>query len=170
MALEVMEDWHGCVWEHHPGELSKRRSMLAMDAFHDHLSDRIRDRLRNKNTDLMLIPSAMTSKLRSPDVSINKPLKHLVQKHYEAWLNKDNHILMTINEIKSALASIIVEWISKSWKDVPVNIISKSISKRCLSNVEDGTQDNNLWGNSEQSGKGACLIGNETVICGLWIR
>jgi hypothetical protein len=62
----------------------------------------------------------MTSQLQPLDVSINKPLKHLVQKHYEAWLNKDNHILMTRNKIKRASASIIVKWISKAdilWDD-----------------------------------------------------
>jgi hypothetical protein len=34
--------------------------------------------------------------------------------------------------------SIIAEWISKVWKEVPVNIIPKSILKCFLSNVEDG--------------------------------
>jgi hypothetical protein len=31
--------------------------MLAIDAFHGHLSDRIRNRLRNKNTALVIICS-----------------------------------------------------------------------------------------------------------------
>jgi hypothetical protein len=33
-----------------------------------------------------------------------------------------------------------VEWISKAWKEAPVNIIPESFLKCCLSNVEDGTQ------------------------------
>jgi hypothetical protein len=88
--------------------------MFAMDAFHGHLSDRIRNRSRNKNTDLVIIPSGMTSQLQSQDVPINKPLKHLVQKHYEAWLNKDNHVLAHSGKMKRASASILVEWISKA--------------------------------------------------------
>jgi hypothetical protein len=32
----------------------------------------------------------MTNQLQLFDVSINKPFKHLVHKHYNAWLNKDN--------------------------------------------------------------------------------
>jgi hypothetical protein len=66
--------------------------MLAMDAFHGHLSDRMRNRLRNKNTDLVIIPNGMITQLQPLDVSINKPLKHLVGKQCDAWLNKDNHI------------------------------------------------------------------------------
>jgi hypothetical protein len=51
--------------------------MLAMDAFLGHLDDRIRNRLRNKKKDLVIIPSGMTSQLQPLDVSLNKPFKHL---------------------------------------------------------------------------------------------
>jgi hypothetical protein len=61
MTSELMEDWLGCVWECQPGALSKPWCMLAMDAFHGHLSDRIRNSLRNKNTDLVIIHRGMTS-------------------------------------------------------------------------------------------------------------
>jgi hypothetical protein len=108
-----MEDWLGCVWERPPGVLSKPWSMLAMDAFRGHLSNRIRNRLRNKNINLVIIPSGIKSQLQSLNVPINKPLKHLVHKHYDAWLNKDNHILTPSGEIKRT-SSIIVEWISKA--------------------------------------------------------
>jgi hypothetical protein len=48
-----------------------------------------------------------------------------------------------------------VEWISKAWKEVQVSIIPKSFFKLCLSNVEDGMQDDILWDDSEQNGEGA---------------
>jgi hypothetical protein len=46
------------------------------------------------------------------DVSVNKPVKHLVGKHYDAWLNKDNRILTSSGNLKRASPSIIVERIS----------------------------------------------------------
>jgi uncharacterized protein YbgA (DUF1722 family) len=73
--------------------------MLAMDAFRGYLSNRIKNRLRNKKTDL-IIPSGMTSQVQPLDVSINKPFKHLVYKHYDAWLNKDNYIWTYSDKIK----------------------------------------------------------------------
>jgi hypothetical protein len=103
----------GCVWEYQPGALSKPRSMLAMDAFRGHLYNRIRNRLRNKNTALVIIPSGMTSQFQALDMSITKSINHLVRKHYDG-------------KIKKASASVILEWISKSRKEVPVNIIPKS--------------------------------------------
>jgi hypothetical protein len=71
MTSELMEHWLGCVWGCRSGVLSKPRSMLAMDAFCGHLSDTIRNRLRNKNTDLVIIPSGMTRQLQSLEASVN---------------------------------------------------------------------------------------------------
>jgi hypothetical protein len=82
MMAELMEHRLGCVWECLPGGLSKPWSSLAIDVFRGHLSDRIRNKLRYKNTDLLIIPSGMTSQLQSFDMSKNKPFKHHVHKHY----------------------------------------------------------------------------------------
>jgi hypothetical protein len=66
----------------------------------------------------------MTSHLQPLHVSINKPFKHLVCKHYDAWLNKDNQsYIAPSGKIKRSSAPIIVECISKAWIKVPVNII-----------------------------------------------
>jgi hypothetical protein len=59
--------------------------MFSMDVFHGHLSDGIKNRLRNKNTCLVIIVRDMTSQLQLLGVFINKSFKHLT------WLNKDNH-------------------------------------------------------------------------------
>jgi hypothetical protein len=45
-----------------------------------HLSEGIRKRLRNKNTDLVVVRSEPL------DVSVNKPFNHLVRKHYDACM------------------------------------------------------------------------------------
>jgi phage host-nuclease inhibitor protein Gam len=62
----------------------------------------------------------MTSQVQPLKVSINKPFKH-----YDAWLNKDNHILTPGGKTKRASVSIIVEWILKAWEEMPVSIITK---------------------------------------------
>jgi hypothetical protein len=56
-----------------------------------------------------------------------------------------------------------VEWISKAWKEVPVNIIPKSYIKFCLSNAEDGMEDDILRDDRKQSGKGASSSENEST-------
>lgn len=85
-----------------------------MGAFRGHLADRVRNMLRNKNTDLVIIPSGMKNHLQPLDMSVTKSFKHLVCKHNDACLNKNNHILTDSGEIKITSASVIVEWISKA--------------------------------------------------------
>jgi phage host-nuclease inhibitor protein Gam len=98
--------------------------MLKVDAFRGRLSDRIRYRLRNKNSNLVIILNGMTRQLQPLDMSISRPFKH-----YDAWLNKDNHMLTPSGKTKRAPASTIVEWISKAWKEVSVSIIAKIVFK-----------------------------------------
>jgi hypothetical protein len=100
MTSQLMEDWLGCVRECRPGALSKQWGILATDVFRGHLSDRIRNRIRNKNTDIVIIPSGMRCQLQTLDLLINKPFKHLVFKHYDAWLNRNNHVLTPSGKLK----------------------------------------------------------------------
>jgi hypothetical protein len=67
MTSELMEDWLGCVWEHHPGATE-----YACNGCILWLSNRIRNRLSNKNTGLVIILSGMASQLQPRDVSVNK--------------------------------------------------------------------------------------------------
>jgi hypothetical protein len=95
-------------------------------------------------------------------VSVSKPFKHLVRKDYDARLNKDNHILTPSGKIKRASVPVIVEWI-KSLERSASHYYSKIVLKCCLSDVEDGMQDDNFWDDSEQSGEGASSSENESA-------
>jgi hypothetical protein len=143
--------------------INKATDMLAMAAFRGPLYNGIRNRLRNKNAALVIIPRAMTNQVQPLDMSITRSFKHLVRTHYSAWLNKYIHILTLSGKIKKASASVILEWISKAWKEVPGNIIPKLFSKCYLFNAEDGMQDDNLWDYSGQSGEAASSAENESA-------
>jgi hypothetical protein len=67
----------------------------------------------------------------------NRSVKDRNRKHYDAWLNEDNHALTSSDKMKRASASIIVEWISEVWKEVPDYMIRKSFLKGCSSNAAD---------------------------------
>jgi hypothetical protein len=49
--------------------------MLVLDAFKGHVTDSVKDQLRKMKTELIAIPSGMTSVLQPMDVSIKKLFK-----------------------------------------------------------------------------------------------
>ena len=70
-ALTV--DWIKSVWGKRPR--ADKKSLLVLDAFRCHKTDKTKRALKQKNTTLAIIPGGMTSILQPLDVSINKPMK-----------------------------------------------------------------------------------------------
>jgi hypothetical protein len=111
----------------------------------------------------MIILSVITSQLQPLDMSVNKPFHHIARKHYDAWLNKENHILAPSGKIKGTAASVIAEHISKAWKETPSHFYSKVVFKCCLFNAENGRQDDALRDDSELRYEGASSLENESA-------
>ena len=56
MDQDLVEDWLRVVWGRRVGSLSRRRSMLVLDAFRCHKSVPPKELLRNYNTNLVMLP------------------------------------------------------------------------------------------------------------------
>lgn len=107
MTSELMQDWLECVWERRPD--ANNRSMLIIDSFRGHLTDEVKDKIKEKTSDLVIIRGGLTRKLQSLDVCIYKPFKDFVRDQYEQWIISDNLPLTPSGKIKRASASLIVE-------------------------------------------------------------
>ncbi|KAM7292749.1 hypothetical protein ISCGN_025887 [Ixodes scapularis] len=70
---ETVLDWFRLVWCRRPGALLKPRSMLVLDSFRGHITDRVKKTVANAGCDLVIIPDGMTSILQPLDVVLNKP-------------------------------------------------------------------------------------------------
>lgn len=150
MTSELMEDWLTNIWQRRPGALINRRSMLVMDAFRGHLTDKVKSLLRNKNCDVVIIPGGMTGQLQPLDISINKSFKGRIRKQYDEWLINNDHSYTKTGKIKKVSESTLVEWVDKAWKEVPNELIKKSFLKCCITNADDGTEDDILWNDAEE--------------------
>jgi hypothetical protein len=95
-----------------------------------------------------------SEKQQAFDMLLKKSFKHLVRKDYGAWMIIDNHILLQNKKIVNA---------NNSGADIKCLETPKSVLKCCLSNAEDGTQENILWDDSEQSDEGASFSENKSV-------
>jgi hypothetical protein len=55
-------------------------------------------------------------------------------------LNKYSRAFTPTDKVQRALASIMMDWILKAWKEVPDSISRKSVLKCCLSNADASEQ------------------------------
>jgi len=58
-------------------------SLLVLDSFAGHITDIVKCRFSEKNTNLAVIPSGLTSKVQPLDVAINKSFKAKVRYTYK---------------------------------------------------------------------------------------
>ncbi|KAM7295706.1 pogo transposable element with KRAB domain [Ixodes scapularis] len=71
----MMREWIRVMWDNRPGAAFKIPSMLVLNAFRGHLTDEVKNTIREAKSDLVVIPGGMTSQLQPLDVCINKPFK-----------------------------------------------------------------------------------------------
>jgi hypothetical protein len=100
MTNELMIDWVKVVWKRRPGTLFNKRGILILYSFKGHLTQQVKEEMRKANTDLVVIPSGMTSQLQVLDVVVNKPFKDHLRQLYNDWLLEGNHALTQGGKLK----------------------------------------------------------------------
>ena len=150
MTNELMVDWIRCVWLRRPGALLNLPNMLVLDAFRGHLTEEVKSILKRNKTDQVVIPGGMTSQLQPLDVSINKPFKDNLRRHYDAWLSRDDLAITPAGNIKRASLSQVTSWVLAAWEEIPEAMVAKSFKKCCISNALDGSEDDLLWDTDEE--------------------
>ena len=71
---EEMLWWIENVWTQR-NKLGNPRSLLVLDSFRGHLVNSVKNRFKEKQTNLAVIPGGLTCKLQPLDVAINKSFK-----------------------------------------------------------------------------------------------
>jgi len=145
MDDDLVKDWVKTVWGRRPGGFSKR-SLLVLDAFRCHRSPALLRLLKEDyKTTLAIIPGGLTSVLQPLDVSINKPMKVLLQRRWNQWYSEGDHSFTTTGRMRKPELEEICKWIVEAWQQLDPNIIVKAFKKCCISNNLDGTEDDSVW-------------------------
>ena len=157
MDQDLVEDWLRVVWGRRVGGLSRKRSMLVLDAFRCHNSAPTKEVLREYNTDLVMIPGGMTSILQPLDVGVNKPFKDGLRRCWTDWMLDGAKTFTKGGRMRKADLPTICGWIKKVWEELSPAIIQRAFLKCSISNSMDGTQDDLLWedemGEADESGE-----------------
>ncbi|MCU7881477.1 MAG: hypothetical protein KZQ60_13760 [Candidatus Thiodiazotropha sp. (ex Lucinoma aequizonata)] len=141
----LTRDWVKTVWGKRPGGFTKR-SLLVLDSFRCHKSDDIKEILRNDHrTRLAIIPGGMTSVLQPLDVSVNKPMKVLLQRRWNDWYAGVDHSFTATGRMRKPELQDVCQWIVDAWTELDPAIIVRAFKKCCISNSMDGTEDDVIW-------------------------
>src|SRR6266542_3505336 len=136
--------WIENVWTQR-NALANPRSLLVLDSFRGHLVDTVKNRFNEKQTNIAVIPSGLTSKLQPLDVAINKSFKANLRQYYNEWMNSEVHALTSTGKIKRPSYATVADWVRKSWRDVNISLIQRSFKCCVISTARDGSEDNLMF-------------------------
>ena len=145
MNEELVDDWLRCVWGRRVAGLTRRRSLLVLDAFRCHKTEGVKETMRKMNTDLAIIPGGMTSLLQPLDVSMNKPFKDGFRRRWTDWMMSGEYTFTKGGRQRKADLPTICSWILGAWEEISPDIVRRSFLKCCISNQMDGTEDDIIW-------------------------
>ena len=136
--------WIETVWTSR-NPFGNPRSMLVLDSFRGHIVESVKNRLKEKNTNMAVIPGGCTSKLQPLDVAINKSFKSKVKDRYNDWMISNIHAFTPTGKIKRPSYSTVATWVKESWDEVDVSIIQNSFKCCGISTKLDSSEDNCLF-------------------------
>lgn len=150
MDEKLVKDWLRTVWSQ-VGGLLRKRNLLVWDSFRAHLCQNVKSVLKESNTDVAVIPGSMTSILQPLDVGVNKPFKDQLRQRWNKWMLDGEHSFTPAGRMKKPGLQLICKWILESWEAISPATIVRSFLRCCITNSLDGTEDDILWQDDNDS-------------------
>lgn len=122
MTENLMIDWIDSVLK--PHVISK--SVLILDDFASHKTDKVKEKLENLDVSYKLIPPQTTHYHQPLDVLIMSVFKAAMRNEYENWISNSPAIYTAKGNRKSPSHSTIIQFISNSLKKIHSDTIVKS--------------------------------------------
>ncbi|GES91509.1 pogo transposable element with KRAB domain [Rhizophagus clarus] len=121
--------------------LSKESAMMVYDSFWGHLKESVKDKFKQYDFHLAIIPAGLISICQPLDVSINKPFKDNMRKEWHEWMCQDGAGEIEAGNLKRARISDVYGWVKHSWDAISDQIIFNSFKKCAILNMLDGSED-----------------------------
>ena len=121
------------------------RSLLVWDSFRAHLTDSVKDDLKQRNIDVAVIPGGLTPVVQPLDKCLNKPFKDNVRRKYLAWMTSGPFEFTPAGKKKAPSRNLVLRWIKEAWAEIPQEMVIKSFKTCGISNALDGTEDDVVY-------------------------
>ena len=132
-------------------EALPKTKLALYDMFKAHLVKAVKNRLKDLNTNVAIIPCGLTNQLQPLNVSINKPFKDKVRSFWSNWMaGEEDHSFTKVGRLKKPSIAKWCQWVVKAWDEIDPAIIVKAFKKCSISNVLNGSGDNALYKDSSE--------------------
>ncbi|GBC31340.2 pogo transposable element with KRAB domain [Rhizophagus irregularis DAOM 181602=DAOM 197198] len=84
---------------------SRFPAMMVFDSFRRYLEESVKEKFKQSNIDLAIIPSGLTSKCQPLDVAINKPFKDNLRKEWHFWISNGGAGYTEVENLRRAKIS-----------------------------------------------------------------
>ena len=110
------------------GKMAFTKRMLIWDSFRNHITDESKERLKETNTIMGVIPGGCTKLLQPADVSWNAPFKAAYTVLYEQWLQQPARAtdLTPAGNPRAPSRLTMVNWVKEAWKQLSPDVIVRS--------------------------------------------
>lgn len=120
-------------------------ALLVWDMFRAHITDDVKEKAKNLNTDLSMIPGGLTSMLQPLDVCLNKPFKDRLRQIWTEWMTSGSVKTTKGGNLQKPDITLVCQWVKDAWDSIPNEMIRKAFLKCGISNAMDGSQDDAVY-------------------------
>ena len=133
MDEDLMKRWIKEIWAKHvkkicDEEQTESESILCLDSFSAHTSEAVATEFERQKVHTVVIPGGCTSILQPLDVSLNKPFKSILRRHWQQYMFDKTEELEAAREtsddprqfskIPPPSRQMLVDWIADAWRDI----------------------------------------------------
>ena len=122
------------------GTFAFNKRLLAWDSYEAHITEDVKLRLKEINTESVIVPGGCTKHIQAPDVVWNKPFKQKVAELHDEWLSNGVYEFTESGNMKPVARRLVLDWILTAWKALPKEMVESSF-KKCAITIDDNGED-----------------------------
>ena len=122
------------------GTFAFNKRLLAWDSYEAHMTEDVKLRLKEINTESVIVPGGCTKHIQAPDVVWNKPFKQKVAELYDEWLSNGVDEFTESGNMKPVPRRLVLDRILTAWKTLPKEMVESSF-KKCTLTIDDNDKD-----------------------------